>query len=67
MAHIEYHPENGSSPHVVIADNLLHGSRLWFAYRTEDEAKAKHASIESEMLRLDGIIEYTKTNIKRLA
>lgn len=67
MPHIEFHPENGQLPHVVVVENLLWGSCLWFAYQTSEQAHEKLASIESEMRRPDGIVEYTNADIKRSA
>lgn len=66
MAHIEFHPENGQCPHVVIAENLIWGSKLWFAYRTEKQAQDKLASIEGEIRRRDGIVEFTDAEITRI-
>lgn len=35
---IEYHPENGSAPWVVVTQN---GPRLWLAHRNLEDAAAK--------------------------
>lgn len=37
MAHIEYHPENGRSPHVIVFDKTKGG--LWLAYASREEAE----------------------------
>lgn len=35
---IEFHPENGAAPHVVIT-TMAEGGRLWFAKRSLSEAE----------------------------
>lgn len=40
---IEHHPENVGAPWVVITP-APNGGRIWFACRTEEEAKARLAS-----------------------
>lgn len=49
MAHIEYHPENGTSPWVVRygldASGLCEGSNIWFACRLPLDACRKLISL----------------------
>lgn len=57
-AKIEFHPENGDFPHVVVVP-LRGGGKMWFAYPTDECALRKLPLIESEFARLDGMIETT--------
>jgi hypothetical protein len=42
---IEYHPENGHSPYVVVT--RVKESELWRAFRTREEAERELPKIES--------------------
>lgn len=55
-ARIEFHPENGTSPHVVVVPTL-DGGAMWFAYRTRERAEEKLPMIAREYDRTDGMIE----------
>lgn len=61
MASIEYHPENGAWPWVIVADVRSGERKLWFACKSKEHALAKLPNIESELLRLDGLIEIDDT------
>lgn len=57
MVSIEFHPENGRSPHVVVWKTG--GHVFWFARRTRQEAESKASEITSEVGRPDGIVDTT--------
>lgn len=60
MVSIEFHPENGRSPHVVVWK--MGGRVLWFASRTREDAEAKVKEINSEAINPDGIVEMTESD-----